>query len=280
MYDNTIEFLVRGPKALFTDPVTRTGGEKFSYRVPTYSALKGICEQIYSKPTLIWVVDSVRIMNPIRNMCMSKRLLSLRGKTDLAYYGYLQDVCYQVRAHFEWNYNRPNLAQDRIPRKHAAIALRSVRRGGRLPVYLGTSDCAALVEPCKFGEGEGYYDNFNKDFGIMFHGTTFASEAIRPEDKDKLTVRFWNAQMKNGIIDFIRPEDCPIQRYVRDDFVYPFGEDKEVVDIDAIERELAEETETSAGEELPPQASESSVDGMYESSVPTENNRYTGGIIT
>ena len=40
--NNTISFRVWGRPALFTDPVTKIGGEKFSYQVPTYEALKGI----------------------------------------------------------------------------------------------------------------------------------------------------------------------------------------------------------------------------------------------
>ena len=38
-YPNTVSFKVSGRKALFTDPLTRIGGEKCSYSVPTYEAL-------------------------------------------------------------------------------------------------------------------------------------------------------------------------------------------------------------------------------------------------
>ena len=31
-----------GDYALFTDPVTKGGGEKYTYQVPTYQAIKGI----------------------------------------------------------------------------------------------------------------------------------------------------------------------------------------------------------------------------------------------
>ena len=65
--ENSIEFVLRGRRALFTDPISRIGGEKFTYQVPTYQALKGILESIYWKPTLIWVVDQVRVIRPIRS---------------------------------------------------------------------------------------------------------------------------------------------------------------------------------------------------------------------
>lgn len=64
--ENKISFRLTGRTALFSDPITKAGGEKFSYSVPTYQALKGICESIYWKPTFIWYIDRVRIINPIR----------------------------------------------------------------------------------------------------------------------------------------------------------------------------------------------------------------------
>ena len=41
-HPNQIEFQVTGDYAMFSDPVTRMGGEKCSYQVPTYEAIKGI----------------------------------------------------------------------------------------------------------------------------------------------------------------------------------------------------------------------------------------------
>ena len=43
--NSTISFRVWGRQALFTDPVTKIGGEKFSYQVPTYEALKGVTSE-------------------------------------------------------------------------------------------------------------------------------------------------------------------------------------------------------------------------------------------
>ena len=50
---NEIQFKVYGRMALFTDPITKLGGEKSSYSIPTYQALKGITESIYWKPTIV-----------------------------------------------------------------------------------------------------------------------------------------------------------------------------------------------------------------------------------
>jgi CRISPR-associated protein Cas5d len=63
--DNIVEFKVNGKFALFTDPLTRMGGEKCSYQVPTYEALKGILSSVYWKPTIIWIIDKVRVVKAI-----------------------------------------------------------------------------------------------------------------------------------------------------------------------------------------------------------------------
>ena len=65
-YPNLVEFQVTGDYALFSDPILRLGGEKCTYQVPTYEALKGILSSVYWKPTLIWYIEAVRVMNPIQ----------------------------------------------------------------------------------------------------------------------------------------------------------------------------------------------------------------------
>ena len=128
IHRNTIEFEVCGDYALFSDVLTRPSGEKCTYDIPTYEAIKGIVHSIYFKPTILWKVDAVRIMNPIRTERKGMRPLKMNGENDLAYYTYLRNVCYQVRAHFEWNENHPELACDRNENKHHNIAKRMVAR--------------------------------------------------------------------------------------------------------------------------------------------------------
>lgn len=55
-YKNEISFEVWGDYGLFTDPIMRVGGEKFTYQVPTYEALKGVISSSYWKPTLTWYI--------------------------------------------------------------------------------------------------------------------------------------------------------------------------------------------------------------------------------
>lgn len=171
---------------MFTDPLTRVGGEKCSYHLPTYEALKGICKSIYWKLTLIWYVDSVRLMRRIRTQTRGMKPLEyVSGGNTLAIYTYLTGdarsstpvdltdgagVEYQVRAHFEWNLHHPALAADRVEGKHFSIAQRSLERGGRQDIFLGTRDCHGYVAPCRFGDGAGAYDSDGAvDYSLMFH---------------------------------------------------------------------------------------------------------------
>ncbi|MFF2017627.1 type I-C CRISPR-associated protein Cas5c [Paenibacillus sp. NPDC058177] len=202
---NGIEFKVYGDYALFTDPLTKLGGEKLTYSVPTYQALKGIVESIYWKPTLIFIVDEVRIMNPIRMESKGVRPIEYGGGNTLANYTYLKDVCYEVRAHFEFNENRPELEHDRNEHKHHNILKRSLQAGGRRDIFLGTRECQAYVEPCVFGEAKGFYDNYGEiHFGTMVHGINYPDET----GKSQMEVRLWDVKMKDGIISFDRPEVC------------------------------------------------------------------------
>ncbi len=210
---NQVEFKVSGRYALFTDPITRIGGEKCSYHVPTYEALKGIAKSVYWKPTFVWVIDRVRVVRRVRTESKNVKPLKWGGGNDLAIYTYLADVEYQVQAHFEWNPYRPDLEEDRDDVKHLSIAERMIDRGGRQDIFLGARECQGYVEPCAFGEGCGAYDDAGEmAFGLMFHGFDYPDEI----GKNELHSRFWWPVMKNGIIAFVRPEDCPRREFVRE----------------------------------------------------------------
>ncbi len=208
-----IEFKVWGRYALFTDPISKTGGEKFSYHVPTYEALKGIAKSIYWKPTFIWIVDEVRIMKSVRTQTKGTKPQNYNGGNTLAIYTFLYDVEYQVKAHFEWNTHRPELANDRIAPKHQQITERMLKRGGRQDIFLGTRDCQGYVEPCEFGSDTSPFDSIGElPYPLMFHGFDYPDET----GENKLQTRFWNPVMQDGVIKFPRPEDCTHIKYVRE----------------------------------------------------------------
>lgn len=212
---NSIEFEVYGKYALFTDPLTKLGGEKLSYQIPTYQAIKGIVESIYWKPTIIYYIDEIRIMKPIQMESKGVRPIEYGGGNTLANYTYLKDVHYQVKCHFDFNYNRPDLEFDRNEHKHHNILKRSVKAGGRRDIFLGTRECQGYVEPCVFGEGEGFYDDYEGEihFGTMFHGFNYPDET----GVNELAVRLWRPVMKKdkkGIIQFDKPDQCTMVKRI------------------------------------------------------------------
>jgi CRISPR-associated protein Cas5d len=211
---NSLSFSVRGRYALFTDPITRVGGEKCSYHIPTYEALKGIAESIYWKPTFTWVIDKVRIMKPIRTEAKNMKPINISGGNSLATYTYLSDVCYQVMARFEWNLHREDLKHDRQDGKHWDVAKRMLKKGGRRDIFLGTRECQGYVEPCEYGSGASSHDAAGElGYGLMFHGFDYPDTIGQPE----LHSRFWHAVVRNGEIEFPRADDPRIQRrFVRE----------------------------------------------------------------
>ena len=244
LHPNTLEFHTWGRYALFTDPITRVGGEKCSYHIPTYEALKGVTKSIYWKPTFTWIIDEVRIMKRIRTQTKGTKPLKYGGGNDLAIYTFLADVEYQVRAHFEWNENRPEFVGDRNVAKHMSIARRMLDRGGRQDIFLGARDCQGYVEPCIFGSGEGAYDDAGElAYGFMFHGFDYPDESGREE----LTARFWNPKMRDGVVQFIRPEECKTTKSIRSMYAKSFGIGINVRDVDSEEREVNYELVTKIG---------------------------------
>lgn len=208
-----IDFKVSGRFALFTDPLTKIGGEKCSYHIPTYESLKGVAKSIYWKPTFIWVIDKVRIMRRIRTQSKSMKPLVFSGGNSLAIYTYLADVEYQVQAHFEWNLHRDNLASDRDESKHWHVAKRMLEKGGRQDIFLGTRECQGYVEPCTFGEGKSDYDGYGDlEYGLMFHGFDYPDET----GVNELYSRFWRPVMKDGVVMFVTPEGCSVRKFVRE----------------------------------------------------------------
>lgn len=225
-YANEVMFKVYGKYALFTDPLTKIGGEKCSYQIPTYEALKGIISSVYWKPTIIWIIDKVRVMKPIKTQTRSAKPLNYGGVypsareagkkqepfNSLSIYTYLADVEYQVQAHFEFNNKRKDLVQDQNENKHWYVARRMIERGGRRDIFLGARECQGYVEQCDFGSGNSSYDDIPElAFGLMFHGFDYPDES----EDGKLIARFWWSQMKNSVIKFPRPEECNIRKLVR-----------------------------------------------------------------
>ena len=117
------------------------------------------------------------------------------------------------------------MAKDRIDGKHFQCAMRMINKGGRQDIFLGVRECQGYVEPCVFGENRGVYDDLERlDYGMMFHGFDYPDETGKTNEDGKpdeagmyrLHARFWKPVMQKGVIEFIRPEDCTMRKFVRE----------------------------------------------------------------
>ncbi len=199
---------IRGDLALFTNPATKGGGERSSYPIPTRQALQGIVDAVYYKPTITNVVTEVKVVNQIQTELHGVRALLKNYKADLSYVSYLSNVEYLVKFHFIWNANRPDLSKDRLPNKHEAIMARSIKKGGRRDIFLGTRECLGLVDEIsqeEYESTESYYNHQNIDLGIMFHSFSYPTDNNQP-----LKSYFTKTIMDNGIVKFKNQDQCEI----------------------------------------------------------------------
>lgn len=229
MIYNKITYKVFGKNAMFADPITKIGGELCTYQVPTYEALRGITEAIYWKPSIEWVIDRVKIIKPIQTESKNIKLRKIENnEVDLYRYTYLYDVEYVVEAHFEWNKDRPDLEKDFDEKKHSNIAKRYLKKGGKRDIFLGKRECVAYVQECDFDSEKSYYEDRREiDFGIMFHSFIYPHKS-----SNKLIANLSRIIMKNGIIQFERPDQCKLSRVVRDMEYTQTQLGKDIVDIE------------------------------------------------
>jgi len=223
---------VKGDYALFTNPSTKGGGEKSSLSVCTRQSLQGIVDAIYFKPTFINVVDEVKIMNPIHTEVIGTRAMVGNGKADLNYVSYLTNVEYLIRFHFEWNKNRMDLTNDRNVQKHEAIMERSIKKGGRRDIFLGTRECVATAEWLskeEYSQAESYYENEILSMGIMFQEFEYPTE-----DNGALKSYFADTVMNHGVIQYKNRQECEIVNTLSS---YSF---KRITEIKSVEDEFEE----------------------------------------
>ncbi len=160
----------------------------------------------------------VRVMNPIRLVSEGVLMLGLNGERDRAYHTYLQDVRYQVEFRFEFNRHYLQFAsQWGNSRKYLNEIVRAIIAEGRHEPYLGKSECVpSYIRPCRFGDGEGYYDHAGtKSFGYLKWGLTYPDEAYDGETEGCITEHIWQAKMVDGIIKYPPPDEC-LRRKIRE----------------------------------------------------------------
>jgi CRISPR-associated protein Cas5d len=207
----TLKFRCSGPLAIFSRPELKT--ERFSYQVPTPSALRGIVEAVLWKPAIVWRIQRIHVLRPIqftsfrRNEVNNKAVaptakVIAEGGAPPVYCAdedraqrntvALRDVDYLVEARFSLT---ERAGEGDTVAKFLAMFERRLEKGQAFQQpYFGCRECAADVRPCSGNERA---IPETQDLGIMLWDIAFRSENERPDNRP---VFYW-ARMKDGVID-------------------------------------------------------------------------------
>ena len=206
---------VWGERACFTRPEMKV--ERVSYDVMTPSAARGILEAVHWKPAILWVIDRIHVLRPIRfqsfrrnevgakisaaNAERARRAGTTAGLGMLVEENRQQrattllvDVAYVIEAHFELT---ARAQSDDTPAKHAAMFNRRAESGQCFHrPCLGTrefvADFALLPPGASLPDSTLPGDQANRDLGWMLHDIDFAAGN---------TSRFFRARLADGVLD-------------------------------------------------------------------------------
>ena len=209
-----IRLLVEGPRACFTRPEMKA--ERVSYDVITPSAARGILEAIHWKPAILWVIDRIHVLKPIRFQSFRRNEVGAKASAALATRAMrsgnlaglgldvagerqqrattlLVDVAYVIEAHFEMTAH----AGDDTAAKHLAMFNRRAEAGQCFHrPCLGTREFPAdftLLSPGIPLPRHGLPpDQAGRDLGWMLHDIDFANDH---------TSRFFRARLTDGVLD-------------------------------------------------------------------------------
>lgn len=212
-----VRLRVQGDRACFTRPEMKV--ERVSYDVPTPSAARGILEAIHWKPAIVWRIDRIHILNPIRFASFRRNELGARASATLAQRAMqagslaglglsaeterqqrattlLVDVDYVIEAHFDMTAR----ADGDEPAKHLAMFRRRAAAGQCFHrPCLGTrefpADFALLAEGEPLPANKLPVDQRDQDLGWMLYDIDF--------DNDR-TSRFFRARLQDGVLDVNR----------------------------------------------------------------------------
>lgn len=217
-----VKLHVWGRRALFARPEMRV--ERVSYDVITPSAARGILEAIHWKPAIVWRIERLTVLNPVRFESIrrnevgsvvpatkaagamragSTEGLGLLVEDDRQQRAatVLRNVAYLIEARLELS-ERGQAAADENVGKHLDMFRRRARKGQCFHrPCLGTREFSADFE---LVEGEPppvdpeLVDGRVRDLGWMVHDNHYPGQSAR----------FFRAAMRDGVIE-VPPLDAP-----------------------------------------------------------------------
>lgn len=212
-----VKLRVWGDYACFTRPEMKV--ERVSYDVMTPSAARGVLEAIYWKPEIRWVVERIRVLNPIhftnvrRNELGSKipvgniKKAIKEGEGKLGTFIednrqqraalVLRDVAYVIEGHFELTD-----PADSNTAKHKEVFVRRARVGQCFHTpYLGCREFPARFELIEGEPPISVHTGVN-DLGWMLFDIDYAMG---------MQAKFFRAVMRDGVIQVPTPEGLEVR---------------------------------------------------------------------
>ena len=210
-----VRLLVRGERACFTRPEMKV--ERVSYDMLTPSAARGIVEAIHWKPAIVWVVDRIHVLRPIRFQSFRRNEVGAKISAGLAERGMragsvsglglvveqerqqratmlLRDVEYLIEAHFAMT---AKAGPEDSEAKHLAMFNRRAATGQCFHrPCLGNREFPAEFDllPPEVPSPASLLpsDQRERDLGWMLHDIDFAAGR---------TSRFFRARLTGGVLD-------------------------------------------------------------------------------
>lgn len=207
-----VKLHVWGERACFTRPEMKA--ERVSYDTITPSAARGVLESIHWKPAIVWRIDKIHVLKPIRFQSIRRnevggkisvknvksamkagdvgklRMLADQDRQQRAS-TLLVDVAYVIEAHFEMT---DKAGPEDNPTKHHEMFIRRAKAGQCFQQpYLGCREFPAAFEPVEDAPPESRLppDQRDRDLGWML---------LDIDHDDDRTPRFFRAVMENGVV--------------------------------------------------------------------------------
>ena len=207
-----IKLQVWGDHACFTRPEMKV--ERVSYDVMTPSAARGVLEAIHWKPAILWIVDAIHVLNPIRFTSIRRNevgakfpagsVKSAMNRGDTNGLGMAVDEnrqqrastvlvrpAYVIEAHFVLT---AAAGEGDTAAKHIAMFSRRAAAGQCFHrPYLGTREFAAHFELVEgdLPTSDLPHDQRNRDLGWMLHDIDHANDH---------TPHFFRAALVDGVM--------------------------------------------------------------------------------
>jgi len=199
-----------GPLAIFTRPELKT--ERFSYPVPTPSAIRGILEAILWKPAICWRIQRIHVLAPIqftsfrRNEVNTKAVapkaavLANGGESPRFFADEdraqrntvaLQKVDYLIEACFSLTQRAGE--GDNVAKFFEMFQRRLEKGQCFQQPYFGCRECVADVRP---PEGDEKAISETQDLGLMLWDIDFQQKQGKPDNRP---IFYW-ARMEEGVI--------------------------------------------------------------------------------